>query len=809
MRAPIAATLGLVVILLAEIPAARAGESQPVCPATATVAVLAENLSEDRSVELVLDGQLLHPDATCAGPGDAAYSVHVTCAGSGLVRCGRIGGLRPGEWINRAMVDVSDSATEELSQRAVFIGNMAGGGANSLVWIIYPRTFVVEAPTVDALHAALDAATAFTDANPGPALVTFARGAFPGASAPQTIELLKAPACALGSANVCADGLSAGLCLAGSRIVVDALDRDGERGAVVLSVGTCGRRLVHVSGADDVLRGLVFVGSRKPVDPGQSNCQADTITIAGSGARRNRIEQSEVVGPTCGDAISIQDRAGTPDGDGPGDGVVMDSVVRDARDKGIKVAGGAHATIERTCVHDNHNGGIQATLGGHVFARHDVVQHNVPGAAQNGLSATGGAAQERTTLVTDGDIVRFAGGRGLTVTDNAAAAFSNDYVADNQFAGGRVETSTRVSFAATPLAALRGVAFSCNHRTGISGTCQGAAGDTGAPCTAAADCCGAPGGCCVLDPGCAAPLRCGATFSQGIGLAIGAVDGGGTPLVDLGRGDSAGRNAFLLNPVTALGADLVVDVGGLAVSARGNQWESCTTATACNPQRVVADDVRLAPGATVDVGAPRGARGGTPDLLRVVPPRPRQGDLVRVYLDAAVAGASFNAVEGGACADEIAPADPCSADDAPVRRRNQQTQANRLAITTLDGQPLAIFYPDAVTPTMLAFSMPFDCFAPLLLQVTERDANGGRVGRILPLCDAAGCDGQPAGAPCDDGDACTAGDACDGTGACLGAPLACEGPCLACDHRLGCVPRPATASCDDGDACRSEERRVG
>ena len=39
------------------------------------------------------------------------------------------------------------------------------------------------------------------------------------------------------------------------------------------------------------------------------------------------------------------------------------------------------------CVHDNANGGIQATLGGVVTAVENVIQHNVGGAAENGLFA--------------------------------------------------------------------------------------------------------------------------------------------------------------------------------------------------------------------------------------------------------------------------------------------------------------------------------------------------------------------------------------------------------------------------------------
>ena len=151
---------------------------------------------------------------------------------------------------------------------------------------------------------------------------------------------------------------------------------------------------------------------------------------------------------------------------------------------------------------------------------------------------------------------------------------------------------------------------------------------------------------------------------------------------------------------------------------------------------------------------------------------------------------------------------PCSIASPAVQLRNAQTGANRIRIEAEDGTVLADatgardFYPDAVTPTMLAFRMPFDCFAPLTLEVSKGDPSGNRSFAFIPLCDPKGCADQSAGTPCDDGDACTLDDRCDGNGSCGGgAPLVCDGPCLACDPLAGCVPKPVSAGCDDGDAC--------
>jgi hypothetical protein len=208
----------------------------------------------------------------------------------------------------------------------------------------------------------------------------------------------------------------------------------------------------------------------------------------------------------------------------------------------------------------------------------------------------------------------------------------------------------------------------------------------------------------------------------------------------------------------------------------------------------------------------------------VTPARPRAGDVLRIY------GLGFDAVDGNPvavggtrnCADLpaclpdgtcstgpcVGGVCPCAIDNPAVELRNQQTNANRIRIKGRDGSPIADasgrhdFYPDAVTPTMLAFRMPFDCFAPLTLEVAKYDASKTRVATTIPLCDPKGCAGTPAGFPCDDGNTCTVDDRCDGAGTCVpGVPLPCDGPCQACDATLGCVPKPVSTRCDDANVC--------
>src|SRR5439155_11648247 len=165
-----------------------------------------------------------------------------------------------------------------------------------------------------------------------------------------------------------------------------------------------------------------------------------------------------------------------------------------------------------------------------------------------------------------------------------------------------------------------------------------------------------------------------------------------------------------------------------------------------------------------------------------------------------------------------------------------------ICIKASDGTLLARLYPDAVTPTMLAFRMPFDCFAPLMLEVAKVDQSGNLVTATIPLCDPKGCAETPAGSPCDDGNACTADDHCDGNRNCVsgardelpgtpcddgnactvddrcdgngdcvgGAALACEGPCLTCDPCSGCEPKPAGSECRQAAGpCDVEETCTG
>lgn len=779
--------------------------AQPVAPCPtipATLTIYANNQT-DAAVEISVDGALVDPattcqlDATSTDMHDTYGPSTLTCPVGGG-RCGQITGLRPGAWIHRIEAHVPGSDPQRQAQQSVLLGGPAGDASNVLPWTLYARTFVVGDATSVALRTAIDRATGYTACESDrQALVTFSWDTFPGANDPERIDLFGDQSCDGGTRVPCrrtavpdrcpcdpasegdpcmlggeVDDAVVGLCLPGDRIVVDGLDRDGRMGGAILSVGACDEKLLRLYGGDTTVRGLKLEGSQTqnpfPESPEpctsdlQGRRQVDAVVMLGNRARRNRLEQSIVVGPTCGDAVSIQDGAGAAAGDEPGTDVVADTTISGAADRGIKVDFGAVAAVERSCVYGNLKGGIQSTLGGHLDVRENVVQRNRGGESQNGITvidscSTAGCAvcsdddpqctaHRRSTLTTTGNIVRFSGGRGLSVRDDATATFYNDYVAGNAFKGSVVETTDLVPLAAgveqAPAATFRGVALVCNYEDGA--------------------------------PGVGAETR---RDDNPIPHA--------SPQANYGDDDEPGRNAFTSNtnpsaaPSTDQGGNfLLTNLQPPYPTAVGNQWAHCGTADTCDLTSVLASDIVPADAAVPLVAtgevALDGPRAGTPELYRVTPARPRKGDVVRVY------GNHFNAIEGNptrdacstdvvACTDGACPSGPCvdghcpcAITDQAVRDRNDLTNANHVRLLA-GGTIVAEFAPDAVTPTMLAFHMPVDCYQAMALQVDKRGA-----GAAIALCDANGCRDAPAGTPCEDPYPFTVNDQCDGSGLCQG-----------------------------------------
>lgn len=691
--------------LLAFLVAATAAETWAAI-GTASLAIHVVN-ETGAAIAIDVEGALasdavLPPDAAAGAGG---YAVHLVCPpGSGA--CGSVAGLRPGAWVHRLSVTVPGSDAQRQSRRYVLVAGAPSAATNALTWTIHPRTFVVASVASEALRDALAAASAFTAAHAGHALVTFSPDVFPGAVSPQTVDL---------SALCAPDTPDAALRLAGDRVVVDALDGDGRPGAVVWSVDTCPTSVLHVVGADNVVRGVVLHGSQDAVaDPatcgeaGSDDKQHDTIAFVGPTARGNTIDDAVVIGPTCGDAIGVQDGATA--------NAVVATRIAGAQDRGVKANDGA-VTIARSCLHDNAKGGIQSTLGGDVVATENVVQRNVGGTGGNGITVIdqcradnpGCSHAGRSRLATTGNVVRFCTGPGLVVHDNAEAVFLHDYVADNDHKGSAVETTATVPVDAqgaqrVPVATFRGTALVCNRRDSER-------------------------------PGVGAETRSDAGYDA--------------PVADYGVPGDPGRNAFTSNRRNNdTGANfLLTNVSG-PIAAVGNQWGNCDVAS-CTVEPVRATDIKPL-GADVQLvdeqGGLAGPRAGVPIVERTTPARPATGEVVRVY------GDRFDAIGGnplrhecGAVALRACDAEspcptgpcvqgrcPCAITNAVVRERNDGSMPpNRVVIATADGTVLANVPPDAVTPTMLAFHMPFDCFAPLQLRVVKHGTSSAAV----TLCD--------------------------------------------------------------------------
>ncbi len=754
------------------------------CDRPATVELWAENESGQPSVTLDVGGTLDGEATTCNGGAAfrTSYAATLRCAGSGLVRCtdaqgapARIDGLQPGAWVHRLTAMVASAAGEpandpqQQARRGVVVGPSATVDATTkLVWTLYGYSRAITSDHPGDLRDAIRSASGWTASHPG-------RHALLALRPPGRITFADQDGCPPDTA--CDPHLTspkAGICVHGDRLVLDGRDDEGRR-AAELSAGASIQPVVRVYGADVELRGLVLVGSTS------TGPQADTLSFM-SDARRSVLVDSTVVGPASGDGIGSC--GGGSDADA---NLVVDSLIRNAADKGVKVSGGGVQVVSGSCVRDNANGGIQATLGGRVIARENVVQHNVPAGAENGIFAND-SPDAPSSVVTRGNIVRFAGERGLSVVDNSVGDFHDDYVARNQYTGGRVET-TRTG--AAPLASFTGVAFVCNRVAFVSATCVPEGQSSGSTA-------------CIDDGDCAEHEHCKTTVPAGVGLGIqfpkpcpACTGAACTPCSHPCACDSPPcpclppavtliAVAMTRNRRNESGANLQLNTPGATVAAGATQWEGCTSAGCDDTAEatVRAANVREAAGAHVDLHPVVATNTLTPGLTSVTPLRPRAGQIVRVY------GRGFDAIRGNELTDacEDSPprdADFCDPSETELARLNRSSGGNRLRLV-IGAQSLGLDLV-AVTPTMLAFRMPVDCFAPASIEL--HPASPGPVLRIA-ACDPEGCEGQPAGILCtDDGNACT-DDVCDGAGRCTHAP-----------RPAGTTCRASRGTCDPAEVC--------
>ena len=545
--------------------AVRLGESPP-CPAASAGIVLdVDNRTGRQQVAVSLSGRRLGCD--CEAEGSlTAFEQSFVCLGTDPLRCGEIGGLAPGEWLLEFRVDDPDRGQVQY-RREQLIGATVPSRS---VWTAFASVLVVDDPDNTGIGSLRNRLQLVRDA-PKPALIRFDDEVFPAGEltlVPITFALTT---------------------LDSDRVTVDAIDALGLAGNRGVDAQQRAFGAFSISGARNHVIGLRLRGA--------GGEDRDLLRVFGVGADGNLLERLVVEGPASGDGIGIDDGAG--DDFGATATVVRACEISGAADKGIKVTAGAFARIERSWIHDNLNGGIQATLGGHAAVVDSLVEDNAGIGGENGLAVQGLAEVDAlSTLTVAGTVVRGNGGNGLSVRAFAAAVVDDSAFVANDTAGIRLFNDV----GSAALAVVEGTALACN----------------------------------VLD-----------------GAVI--VD---DSLADLGGGPfaSAGDNAFAYNGESGMGFDLRA-VSSAPISAAFAQWDGCGAGVACDEAAVLATDVRDG-GAGVSISpavAPRGL--GVPVVERVAPARGRAGELVRIFgagFDA-VAGYGEGGCEGAAVANGCAP----------------------------------------------------------------------------------------------------------------------------------------------------------
>jgi Right handed beta helix region len=520
------------------------------CPGSgADLVIEVDNETGEPSVSMELTGERVGQECA-AGTLTTSYDQTIECSGAGIVSCADLSGLAPGSWVHSIRV----ASTGQLQHQASLL--VAGSPPNRLRFEAFRTVFTVTT-TANTGNGSLRNLLHDVDAAAKPLLIQFDASAFPDGVA--TTINLAFPLPALASDQVTIDGTAA-TGAAGNRII----DANG------LGIGA-----LAISGAHNHIIGMRFRNS------GGAN-NRDVLSIVGPMADGNLVERSIVEQAASADGIGVDQQAGKGFDDTAN--VIRDCEVSGAVDKGIKVTTGSYAHVESCWVHDNANGGIQATLGGHVEAWYNLVEDNRGASAQNGLAAN---ALDDPTMTSDfselrtrGNISRGNGANGISIRAFSVADLRDDYLATNGSSGLRVFNDI-----GPPASAVV---------EGVSAVCNG---------------------------------------TDGAAVANSSV-------ADLGGGTlgSAGNNAFTQNNLPAGGANLRNGTGSL-VSAINDQWEHCGTGTQCNDMQIAADDISDH-GANTSFMPAQAHRAQTPIIDSVLPSKGKAGDLLRIF------GSGFNVIDG-------------------------------------------------------------------------------------------------------------------------------------------------------------------
>lgn len=416
-----------------------------------------------------------------------------------------IGDLSPGTWLHSILVETP--ATGQVQYRRSLL--LSGSHANRLGWRLFAETFTVTDPTdsPEASPGSLRSALSRAPLAAKPYLIRFDDAVFPpGIVVPLYLHSALPP-------------------LDTNGVTIDAIDALGQPAFRVIDAAGRPFPALSIRGSRNHLIGLSLRHA------GASD--RDVLSMRGPEAFANVIEQCRVDTAATADAIGVDDRAGADFVRSAN--VIRDCVVTAARDKGIKVTTGATAVVERTWVVGNHNGGVQATLGGKVLVRDSLIESNGGLTAQNGLSANGANPSEPSLpawLVAEGNIVRGNLGSGVS-----ARAHSLVVLRHNAFVGnGRDGLRAQAVEGRAPILRVEGSTFACNEANG-------------------------------------------AIVEDAV-------------LPDFGGGPAGaiGQNVFAINAGPRVNRNLVWS-GSQSLWARANFWESCVSQPDCNLLRIQTFDL--------------------------------------------------------------------------------------------------------------------------------------------------------------------------------------------------------------------------
>jgi hypothetical protein len=528
-------------------------------------------------------GSLLEGSCLSNGSFDQEYARTLNCDPAAPETCETtVTDLHPGLWIHRVINMMGDSAGQMQARRQLLLS--ANSGGHSLSWPLYRSVFTITSLTDSAeCVGCLREALTLSETASKPTLIQFSPKVFGSVVLSSTLPPI-----------------------ASGNTTIDGVDFSGRPHLREIDANGLDIAALRLTSADNTIQGLRIANA---------GGNSDILLIEGEEANRNLLDQLQLLGraeSVCGedmqgcmvggvcttgcgdDGISIRGLAGQL-----GENIVRACEVVGAFDKGIKITNGGVGRVERSHIHNNRDGGIQATLTGWLVAVENLIEMNRGTNSANGLAANGPdiGSEVPSRLTTDGNISRWNSLRGISIRSLSEANLRHDYVCGNGTPG-------------------RGIGF----------------------------------GVVVFD----SPGHSATATGEGLGV-VHNLDGGvvvaNRSVGDFGGGISTGLNAFAFNGPD--GASTPANLRNLSerpVSAANNHWERCGNHLACNVRAVLEFDVFQQNGSGgVDVApAQRGRARATADIDTISPTFATVGELVRLY------GRGFDAIEGNAPSGDCA-----------------------------------------------------------------------------------------------------------------------------------------------------------